>query len=674
MRPAAPWFSYDQAFSRNIGWMTAWEQDALRRKRVAIAGMGGVGGIHLLTLARLGIGAFNIADFDRFELANFNRQMGASRPTLGRPKAAVLAEMARDVNPELDLRIFDQGVSPENLDLFLDGADLFIDGLDFFTLDIRARVFARCAERGIPAITAAPIAMGTAFLVFMPGKMTFEEYFRLHGQTPADQRVNFLIGLTPRTLQRPYLMDFWRLDLAGQRGPSTSAACQLCAGVAATEAVKILLQRGPVRAAPHYHQFDAYLGKWVMGWMPGGNANPVQRVRRALVKRALQRLERSPPPAELPATATVMERILDLARWAPSGDNAQPWRFAVRGDTDVTIVVNPHDPGDVYDYAQGRPTLLSAGFLLETLRIAASGSGRRLSWRHRTGDGGAAVIDAELVPDAAIEPDPLLPMVTARSVDRRPYRTTPLNGDQKAALAAALGDDLTLRWFETAQERRQIARLNARATDIRLRIPEAYRVHQAILDWERDFSPAGVPVAAVGLNPLAVRTMRWLMRDWKLMDAANRYFGTTVMSRLELDLVPGHFAAALFVVLPKRPADLDDPAATLRIGQLLQRFWLTATRLGLVMQPALATICFALYGMQGTVFTQDAGILRKAEGLARALAAVVPGGAPAIAFIGRIGVPRSRRIQARSVRRPLSELMERAGDGTETVKPAKTGT
>jgi molybdopterin/thiamine biosynthesis adenylyltransferase len=673
MKPAAPWFSYDQAFTRNLGWMTAWEQDSLRRKRIAIAGMGGVGGSHLLTLARLGIGAFTIADFDRFELANFNRQMGASRPTLGRPKAAVLAEMARDVNPEIDLRIFDQGVSPENLDLFLDGVDLFIDGLDFFTLDIRSRVFARCAELGIPAITAAPIAMGTAFLVFMPGKMTFEEYFRLQGQNDEDQRVNFLIGLTPRTLQRPYLMDFWRLDLAGQRGPSTSAACQLCAGVAATEAVKILLGRGPVRAAPFYHQFDAYRGKWALGWLPGGNANPVQRVRRALVKRALRRLEQSPPPAELPAGASTMERILDLARWAPSGDNAQPWRFAISGDTAVTITINPHDPSDVYDYAQGRPTLISAGFLIETLRIAASGFGRRLRWRHHIGAQGATVIDAELTPDAAIERDSLLPMVTARSVDRRPYRTTALAPAQKAALTAALGEDLTIRWFETQAERLQIARLNARATDIRLRIPEAYRVHQVILDWERDFSPTGVPVAAVGLNPLAVQAMRWLMRDWTLMDAANRYFGTTLSSRLELDLVPGYFSAAHFVVLPKRPADMDDPVATLRIGQALQRFWLTAAQMGLVMQPALATICFALYGKAGTVFTQDATILRKAAGLAKALDEVVPGGASEIAFIGRLGTPRSRRIQARSVRRPLSELMEKADDQEQPVA-AKTGT
>ena len=87
-------FSYEQAFSRNIGWVTEWEQSALRGMCVAIAGMGGVGGIHLLTLVRLGIGRFRIADFDTFDIVNFNRQAGATMDTIGRPKIDVMAEMA----------------------------------------------------------------------------------------------------------------------------------------------------------------------------------------------------------------------------------------------------------------------------------------------------------------------------------------------------------------------------------------------------------------------------------------------------------------------------------------------------------------------------------------------------------------------------------------------------
>ena len=101
-------FDYYSAFSRNIGWVTPIEQDVLRSKRVAIAGLGGVGGSHLLTLTRLGIGAFHLADLDSFELANFNRQAGAFGSTVDEPKVNVLSRMARDINPELELELFDR--------------------------------------------------------------------------------------------------------------------------------------------------------------------------------------------------------------------------------------------------------------------------------------------------------------------------------------------------------------------------------------------------------------------------------------------------------------------------------------------------------------------------------------------------------------------------------------
>jgi hypothetical protein len=55
--------------------------------------------------------------------------------------------------------------------------DLYIDGLDFFAFDARTMVFAECAKRGIPASTVAPLGMGAALLNFLPGHMTFKEYF-----------------------------------------------------------------------------------------------------------------------------------------------------------------------------------------------------------------------------------------------------------------------------------------------------------------------------------------------------------------------------------------------------------------------------------------------------------------------------------------------------------------
>jgi tRNA A37 threonylcarbamoyladenosine dehydratase len=145
-----PPFDRDEAFSRNIGWLTRREQDTLRHKRVAIAGLGGVGGIHLLTLCRLGIGQFHLADFDSFDLANFNRQAGATVSTLGQAKLDVMTRQALDINPGLAITGFADGVTKDNLDAFLDGVDLYIDGLDFFAFEARQMVFAACAAKVFP--------------------------------------------------------------------------------------------------------------------------------------------------------------------------------------------------------------------------------------------------------------------------------------------------------------------------------------------------------------------------------------------------------------------------------------------------------------------------------------------------------------------------------------------
>ncbi len=280
-------FDYDQAFSRNIGWVTGPEQQTLRNKCVAIAGLGGVGGAHLMTLTRLGIGAFHVADFDTFDVPNTNRQTGAGTRNLGRSKTDALGEMALDVNPGLKLKIYGEGISAANIAAFLEGVDLYVDGLDFFAFDARAMVFAECAKRSIPAITVAPLGMGAALLNFLPGQMTFEEYFGWAGCSEHEMALRFLIGLSPARLQSAYLVDPATVDLKARRGPSTGMACALCAGIAGTEALKILLKRGGVSTAPHGMHFDAYRNTMARTWRPWGNRNPLQRLVLAIARRKM---------------------------------------------------------------------------------------------------------------------------------------------------------------------------------------------------------------------------------------------------------------------------------------------------------------------------------------------------------------------------------------------------
>ncbi|MDQ2697093.1 MAG: ThiF family adenylyltransferase, partial [Pseudomonadota bacterium] len=310
-------FDYTLAFSRNIGWVTTTEQAILRHKRAAIAGMGGVGGAHLLTLTRLGVGAFNLSDFDVFELPNFNRQAGASLPHLHQPKVEVMRNLARNINPELDVRLFPQGINAGNMGQFLDEVDIYIDSLDFFAVEARRQIFAACAQRGIPAVTAAPLGMGAALLIFLPDKMSFEDYFGLEGQPEQEQLLRFFLGLSPAMVQQSYLVDPTTINLAEHRGPSTIIGCELCAGVAAAQALKILLNRGPILAAPHGLHFDGYRNKVVHTWMPGGCKNPLFRLKLSIArKRILGRARPRPAPAATPDLPEDIRQILDLARWA----------------------------------------------------------------------------------------------------------------------------------------------------------------------------------------------------------------------------------------------------------------------------------------------------------------------------------------------------------------------
>jgi len=173
------------------------------------------------------------------------------------------------------------------VDAFFRNVDLYVDGLDFFAFAAREMVFAHCHAQGIPVTTVAPLGMSAALLNFLPDGMSFEDYFQVAGKPDMEKAIRFLVGLAPGALHRHYLADRSRVNLAERRGPSTVMACSLCAGLAGAEALKILLGRGRVLAAPHGIQFDAYRNKMAHTWRPGGNRNPLNRVAIGIAKRML---------------------------------------------------------------------------------------------------------------------------------------------------------------------------------------------------------------------------------------------------------------------------------------------------------------------------------------------------------------------------------------------------
>jgi len=286
---STPRFSIGEAFERNFGLIDRAEQETLFQKRVALAGCGGVGGVHGHTMARLGVGKFTLADPDTFSIANFNRQMGATIDSLGRPKARVVAEMIQSINPEADIEVIESAFGAANAEHFLSDVDLVIDGIDFFALESRRLLHSEAWRRQIPVLIAGPLGFSSTLHVFAEGGMSFDEYFDLHeDQTRYEQYVHFLLGLAPAALHSPYT-DISTADPENGRGPSSIIGSQMSACVAGAEAVRILLERGPSLCAPHYMQVDVYRRRLRSRKLWWGNRNPIQRLKKMLLMHYMER-------------------------------------------------------------------------------------------------------------------------------------------------------------------------------------------------------------------------------------------------------------------------------------------------------------------------------------------------------------------------------------------------
>jgi len=271
-------FDYFKAFARSIGWISNEELYALKSKHVALGGVGGTGGHYALTLARLGIEHFTLADFDSFELSNFNRQAGAFLDTLGKNKAETLAEMLSRINPNIKTRIFNLGVNEKNISAFLEGTNLYLNAMGFQSGDIQADIFDACRENNIPATSVVVPGFCASLINFHPQRISFNNYFKIKGLSREEQSIRLVAGHNPRLLMlRHYIVSDEPIRFKEYDGPVTPIPCITAAGLACTEVLRILLNRKNISWAPWSFQVDTYLKRFYKTWRPGGNSNPLQK-------------------------------------------------------------------------------------------------------------------------------------------------------------------------------------------------------------------------------------------------------------------------------------------------------------------------------------------------------------------------------------------------------------
>jgi len=127
--------------------------ERLKNARVAVFGVGGVGGHLCEALARVGVGAIDLFDNDTVSLSNLNRQVVALHSTVGKPKVEVMRERILDINPDCRVRAYQAFYLPQNADDYpLEGYDYIADAID--TVSAKVELAVRAAQANVPIIAA----------------------------------------------------------------------------------------------------------------------------------------------------------------------------------------------------------------------------------------------------------------------------------------------------------------------------------------------------------------------------------------------------------------------------------------------------------------------------------------------------------------------------------------
>ncbi len=168
---------YGERTDRNVGWITREEQEILKKSTVGIAGCGGMGGALAERLLRLGIGEIRVADCESFDISNINRQLAATRSTIGKNKALETARSLRRITDDSKIVVFHEGIAENTVRSFVSGCDIVCDEIEFYELAAAIMLHKEARAAGIPILGCNTVGFGTHLFLFTSQSMTIEDVF-----------------------------------------------------------------------------------------------------------------------------------------------------------------------------------------------------------------------------------------------------------------------------------------------------------------------------------------------------------------------------------------------------------------------------------------------------------------------------------------------------------------
>ncbi|MCQ4118369.1 Rv1355c family protein [Rhodococcus tibetensis] len=588
---------------RNRNKITAQQQERLREVTVGIVGLS-VGHAVALALTLEGAcGALRLADFDTMELSNLNRVPGTVLD-LGVNKAVVAARRLAEIDPYMEVSLWEDGVGTDTVAAFLDGTDVVIDECD--SLDVKLSLRQEARRRRLPVL----MATSDRGLVDVERFDLERERPLFHGVL-GDVDVDSLAGLGARE-KIPLVL---RILDAGQLSTAMAASLVevdetistwpqlggdvLLGGAQVAAAVRRIGLGQPLASGRCRMDLDEHLDALAEPMTP----EPVIQ---------------EPAPADFTAargTAPLdaVDTVLESAALAPSGGNVQPWK--ILADDEALSFFLAHEHTTEMDVAH-RGSLVAIGAALHNARIAAAAAGILGEVRLHSGTPGGPVATMTFVSGD----DPELARRYLHMRERTTNRNVGVPGPLDSALADLLSEDAEkeggrLRLVTEREAVAAIGEILAESDRIRFLTPTLHREMIGELRWPpADPVDVGIDIRALELDSAELSTLALLRRP-EVMEHVGGQDGGRALGNSTRDRVSSSSAIA---VLSVRGGDALD---YMRGGQATESVWITAQEHGLAVQPISPVF---LYGVERAEFEQlSPRYARSLEGLRRELVELV---------------------------------------------------
>lgn len=289
-------FSYETFTTRNIGFVSEAEQRRLQESTVFVCGTGGMGGAAIQALARAGIGRLVLADIDRFEMSNLNRQVFCFADTIGRQKAEATRDLCLKINPDLAITVFGPDWT-DQVETLVENADVVINGTD--DLGASLLLYRTARRQGKTVIDAYASPLPSVYVTRATDPMPEERLgyptsgTAWNALTP-DQRAESFLREAEHVMVHSSSRHHVDLALAGEVVAGTRSRMSFAPMVISTGMLMAYEAINAVLGRPH--------GADCRGWFFNPHAGRVERPRNALfaallrplVRRFIQRLTAKP--------------------------------------------------------------------------------------------------------------------------------------------------------------------------------------------------------------------------------------------------------------------------------------------------------------------------------------------------------------------------------------------